>query len=619
MASIRMSAKALTGIVALFMVFGLTGLVGCVGAGAVGDDLPGEVSDGRETGYADVENMDFGYTDQQKDASFDEAAATKVKLGEGEGDALAAIEGEGAEASAGGVRITQAGTYVIEGRMTGGQVLVEAPDDAQVRLVLDGAHIGNDDGPAILVESGGGVFVTLAGGSDNSLSDGAQYALKDGEDEPNAALYSKVDLCLNGSGALSVDGSYAHGINSKAGLVIADGTYAVTSVEDALRGKDHVKILDGSFDLQPAGDAIKSSNDEDAARGFVSIDGGTFAINAGDDGVSAFAYFRIAGGDFNVTTAGDAFKADADACVSGGSIVINAGDDAVHAEFTLAFDGGTVDVRSCVEGYEAERVYLNGANTHIVSSDDAINAAAPETEAVPKEGFETSVGATTENVETCLIRFDEGYTVIDAGGDGIDSNGYVEVNGGILLVEGPESSADGVFDYGIEAEVTGGTVLMVGTAGMAQGFSGGTQPFAMVQVSGSAGQSVALTAQGGATAESGELLAAYMPKRDYQVVIVSSPAMTDGVQYDLYLGADIPNANADGFADGGFVSGGTIVQFLASTMPAGGDGPGGMGMGMGAGGPGAQAPGATPPSGASGAMAPDGGPGASGIPWHDVP
>ena len=603
MANATSMTRLLPGFAALCLALGL-GLGGCASSGAGGEASSAADATKYETGYADVENMDFGYSDQQKDASFDEASATKVRLGDGAGGVLAAIEGEGAEASPEGVRITQAGTYVLTGSMDDGQLRVEAPDDAQVRLVLAGAQIANADGPAVFAASGGEVFVTLVEGFENSLVDGGQRASDSGENEGDAALYSEVDLCLNGSGTLTVDGSYAHGISSKAGLVVTGGSYAVTAADDAMRAEDWVKVLDGSFDLEPAGDAVKSGNSEDPTRGFVSIDGGAFSINAGDDGVNAFSYFRIAGGSFDVTAAGDAFKSDADGCVSGGELVINAGDDAVHAEFTLSVDGGTVDVLACAEGYEAERVYLNGATTHIVSSDDAINAAAPETEAVPKEGFETSVGATTENVETCLIRFNEGYTVIDAGGDGIDSDGYVEVNGGILLVEGPASSADGVFDYGLGAEVTGGTVLMVGAAGMAQSFSGGTQPFAMVQVSGLAGQSVALTAQGDDGGESGELLASFTPKRDYQVVIVSSPAMTDGVQYDLCIGVDIPDANADGFADGGFVKADTFVQFTASTTPSAG--PGGMG-GRGDMAPGGVAPdGAAPEDMAPGGMAPGG-------------
>ena len=65
--------------------------------------------------------------------------------------------------------------------------------------------------------------------------------MAEGEDEPNAALYSKADLTINGTGALTVEGNYRHGVNSKDDLVVTGGTLTVTAKEDGLRGKDCVK------------------------------------------------------------------------------------------------------------------------------------------------------------------------------------------------------------------------------------------------------------------------------------------------------------------------------------------------------------------------------------------
>lgn len=60
----------------------------------------------------------------------------------------------------------------------------------------------------------------------------------------------------------------------------------------------------------------------------------------------------------------------------GSAIEATAGDDAFHAEAKLTVDGGTVNVTSCYEGYEAEKIYVNGGDTHIVASDDGVNASA---------------------------------------------------------------------------------------------------------------------------------------------------------------------------------------------------------------------------------------------------
>lgn len=240
-------------------------LAGCAsgvgeGGGTSGEgvsDAPGQPATQVSDGFADVENMDFSYSDRDKDASWDKATATAIELG--------------AEET---VSITQAGSYVLTGELADGQVVVDAPD-AEVQLVLAGATIHNEDGPAVEVKDAGKVYVTLADGSVNVLSDGKDYALAEGEDEPNATLYSKADLCINGSGALSVEGAHEHAINSKDALVITGGQLDVVAADDALRGKDCVKIADGTFHIEAGGDGIKSNNDEDYAKGFVSIDGGT--------------------------------------------------------------------------------------------------------------------------------------------------------------------------------------------------------------------------------------------------------------------------------------------------------------------------------------------------------
>lgn len=618
------------------------GLAGCAGSAGEGEGTAGEgassglaaqVSDG----FADVENMDFSYSDRDKDASWDEASAVAIDLGAEEL-----------------VRITEAGTYVLSGELADGQVLVEAPD-AEVQLVLAGATVHNEDGPALEVKDAKKVYVTLADGSSNALSDGKEYVLAEGEDEPNATLYSKADLCINGTGALSVEGAYDHAVNSKDALIITGGALKVVAAGDGLRGKDCVKIADGSFLIEAGGDGIKSNNEDDYAKGFVSIDGGVFSIDAADDAVKAFTYYVVRGGELSIAAGDDAFNSDSDGLIAGGALSIDAGGDAFHTEFYLSVDSGDVRVISCNEGLEGQKVYVNGGTTRITSSDDAINAATgemPESEDAAAEQAADAVGAADATVdetapdgvaagdaaavgsaeamaaedpmakanEDCLIQINGGYLALDAGGDAIDSNGYVEITGGIVLAEGPTATEDATFDYDYGAKITGGTVLMLSSSRMEMGFTEATQPFGVVQVSGKAGDAVALVAQAGDMAEYGELLASYTAKRDFTTVTVSSPTMTEGIGYEIVVGADVPDANEDGFADGGTVTGGVAMAFTASTEASGPSGMGGMGAPGAPGGmmPGGQggakpdgqggmAPGGTPPEPPASA-APDGAP-----------
>lgn len=321
-----------------------------------------------------ADGMDFSYSDRDLDASYDESSATAIALS----DEGVSIAGSGASVQDGLTVIESAGTYVVSGSLSDGAIQVAAGEQDKVRLVFDGVDIHCEDGPAVSVLSADTCFITLADASSSSLSDGASYTLAEGEDEPNATLYSKADLTLNGTGSLAIAGSYRHAVCSKDDLVIAGGSYRLSSAEDALRGKDCVKIADGEFSIDAGGDAVVSTNDEDADRGFVSIDGGSFSLTAGDDGIQAARYVRLAGGTFDMQAADDAVHSDVDALVGGGTFSIAAGDDAFHAEESIAVQEATVDVSSCYEGIEGAQVYLQGGDVRIVADDDAVNAASPD-------------------------------------------------------------------------------------------------------------------------------------------------------------------------------------------------------------------------------------------------
>lgn len=501
----------------------------------------------------DIPGMDFAYSDRDKDASYDEAAATKIALA-GQG---ATVSGEGAAVEGTAVTITAAGTYVVTGELMAGSLVVNAGDQDKVQIVLDGASIRNEAGPALNIQQADKVFVTLAAGSQNTLADGASYELAEGEDEPNAALYSKADLTINGTGALTVEGNYRHGVNSKDDLVVTGGTLTVTAKEDGLRGKDCVKVADGSFAITAGGDGVKSNNDEDPTRGFVSIDGGTFAVEAGDEGFQAATYLRLAGGDAQIKAADHALRSDVEAAMSGGTYVVEAGGKGMNPETKFTMDGGTFTVAGCEEGIEAQEVIVNDGELNITASDDGINAA------VAERSDETAEAAVAANAsEDCLIQINGGMVTVDAGGDGLDSNGYVEVNGGVVLASGSAGGGDSALDYEYGAKITGGAVILAGATGMAETFTEGTQPFAMVAAEGAAGTNLAVTD------EAGTVLVSYTVPKAFQCAVVSAPGLTEGATGKVIVGGTVTGADSAGYATGAAVEGGTTVDFTASTTPS---------------------------------------------------
>ena len=674
---VRGLTRLACGAIALLALSGVLAMEGCAavstGAESSAASEQAAAASASDAEYASFEGvaaafdesaLDLDYSKRDLDASYDASSATVITLS---GDS-ASVQGTGAQVSAGGVVISSAGTYIVSGELTDGQLLVDAGDDDKVQLVLAGATIHNEDCPAIYVRNADKCFVTLGAGTENSLSDGASYVLEDDSDEPYATLFSRCDLTLNGSGTLNVTGTYRHAVCSKDDLVVVSGTYNVSAVEDGLRGRDCVKIRDGVFAIEAGGDGIKSNKDDDPVKGFVSIDGGTFDIQAGDDAVQGKTLVRLAGGSLTVAANDDAFHSDLEMHLLGSAIEVSAGDDAFHAETKLTVDDGTMNVTSCNEGYEAEKVYVNGGDTHIVASDDGVNASAADLSddadadtvsstlpnggtpgapgqgdgvAAPDAGGQAPTGAqqggraadaagmqqggqapgaagaqqggsapelpTGGNAagagnaggaaggatdpgqqsgnpaagggmgqadSNCLIQINGGYLVVDSVGDAIDSNGNVEVTGGVLLVSGPTSDGDGTFDYDGSATVSGGTVLMVGSTGMAQSFTGGTQAFAMTSASGEAGQSVCVVDG------NGNVVASFTATKRFGMVLASSPAFAEGGEYTLVIGGEVANANADGYTDSGAVNGGSEIAITAScTASAGVGGAGGMDAG----------------------------------------
>lgn len=193
-----------------------------------------------------------------------------------------AIEGEGAAVNENTVVISKEGTYLISGKLTDGQIVVEAAKTDKVQLVLDGVDVTCTNGAPLCVESADKTVLTLAAGSTNVFTDGAA-----GNEAWNACIFSKDDLAINGTGMLTVNGNYNNGIGSKNDLEIISGTIKVTAVKNGLKGNDSVAVLTGTIEIRAGKDGIKSDNDTEAGKGYVYIENADITINAEDDGIQA--------------------------------------------------------------------------------------------------------------------------------------------------------------------------------------------------------------------------------------------------------------------------------------------------------------------------------------------
>ena len=274
-------------------------LNGCSSTSLPDDTLSSEQEE-TESSVSSSEDSAYTYSDYELDDSFDRQSAASITLS----GSTAQSNGSGVSINNATVTISKEGCYLINGELEDGQIIVDAGDSDKVQLVLDKASIHCSTGSAILVRNADKVKVTLAADSENELSDGTEYQTDD--DNPDAALFSKDDLVINGSGSLTVQGNYKHGIAGNDDLVITGGRLTVNSLSHALRGKDSVAILDGTFVLTSQKDGIQASNTEDSTKGWVQIDGGNFTIQSSGDGIQAETNLSIYDGSFTITSGGGA-------------------------------------------------------------------------------------------------------------------------------------------------------------------------------------------------------------------------------------------------------------------------------------------------------------------------
>lgn len=532
-----------------------------------------------------------------RDLSGDYSECTDITLS----NSTASCSDSSVTVADGTVTITKAGTYKLSGTFTG-QIIVNAGDSDKVQLVLDNASVTKEGSAALYIINADKVFVTTVKGTENTLSSMGKFDASDDETNVDGAIFSKSDITFNGSGTLNVKCESKHGIVTKDDLKITGGTYNITSASQGLSGKDSVRIAGGNITVTSGTDGIHSENTDDTEKGYVYISGGTLNITSGKDcidasgtvdikdgaftfkagggssekttgdstesykGIKSDGVLTISGGTFDIDTLDDAIHSNADVTVSGGTLDISTGDDGVHSDNNTVVSGGEINIAKCYEGLEGQTVTVSGGKVTLTASDDGINAAGGDNQGVGGGFGPDSFSADSD----AKITITGGEIHVNASGDGLDSNGDIEISGGTVYVYGPTSGGDGSLDYENNAVITGGTVIMAGSSGMAMNFGSESTQGSILASTGnaSAGTAVKLTDS------SGNVIAEFTPTVSFQTVVISTPDITSDGTYTLTVGDSTQEITMSGYIYGSGMGGG----FGGGNRPGGND-QGGFGGG----------------------------------------
>lgn len=207
---------------------------------------------------------------------------------------------------------------------------------------------------------------------------------------------------------------------------------------------------------------------------------------------------------------------------------------------------GVLNITSGFEGLDTEmHLTINGGNLNIFADNDGIN--------VNEDGVS-------------VVTINGGVTHIMAGlgreGDGIDSNGFLVINGGTVV-----AMANPVSDSGMDSDcgtyVNGGTVVALGSTmdwAEADDTNDSTQVTMNLRFAGAQRADEAIII----TDESGKVVFAYDADKDevagsnirqYQGAIISSAALEVGQTYSVYVGGDVTGEETKGIYDPATVTG----------------------------------------------------------------
>lgn len=494
----RWCAAVLAGGIAVF------GMSGCGGqkssAGAAGNptsaaettaagDTALEAAESEETVKVQLgegKEKEIIYEAEDLETEWEEDQVTGITFHDKE----AAVEGTGASVKGTVVTITEPGTYVVSGVSEDGQIRIDTDDTALVRLVLNGAELSNTSSSPIYGMQKCKVILTLEPGTKNVIADGTGYQYENPEeDEPDAAIFTRGDLTINGTGELEVSGNYQCGIRSKGNLKVVSGVLSIRAKEDGLKGKASVVIRDGLLTIEAGKDGIKANQDDDEAAGYIWIDGGDITIAADDDGI--------------------------------------------QAETSLIVNGGEITITRCQEGLAGKTVDILDGLIKADTEDDGINSAA---------SVETEMEK-MQNQEGVYTRIAGGEIWLNTMADGIDSNGDLYIEGGTLYLTGPESRGDGILDYNGVAFLSGGTIFAAGKVGMLQTFDESSEQNYLVVYYPELqeqGTMVQLTDSTGAD------LGSYAPEKAFEVMLISSPQLETGKTYQVVTGEETAEVSVEG-------------------------------------------------------------------------
>ena len=209
--------------------------------------------------------------------------------------------------------------------------------------------------------------------------------------------------------------------------------------------------------------------------------GNSCAPDSSMKGIKSDSSIVISDGIIEISSRDDGIHSGGTVTLTGGKITIKTDDDGVHADKALYVkDNANVSVTMAYEGMESPDMNFEGGITSVITTDDGWNAAGGTSTTTGGNlggrggpggggGFPGGPGGGSSG----KLKVTGGYHYIYVGTgdtDGIDSNGSIDITGGVIVVEcRMNGGMGGMVDSDGTTSITGGKLLGFGTNNSEEG------------------------------------------------------------------------------------------------------------------------------------------------------
>lgn len=410
-----------------------------------------------------------------------------------------------------------------------------------------------------LIITGGAYDITCASSglnaNDNICIDGGEYVINSGKDGVHCEHSEDTSLGFvymeDGDFDITAEGD---GISASGYMEIHDGIYGIVAGVGSENGENQSSDSWGDMPgggMNPGGGGgmapgggMGPGGHGSGMRSADTYDVDT-VVDSSDDstsmkGIKANGDLYIKGGTYYINSADDGVHSNASIIMTDGKVEIATGDDGFHAEANLEISHGAIDVTESYEGLEALDINISGGMISLVASDDGINAAGG-TDASgfggrDDEGFGgfggngMEPGGFSSGTGGSII-ISGGTIDMQASGDGIDSNGTLEITGGVTTVCGPTQGDTSVLDYEASGTIEDGTFIGTGAYMMALSLNSDTQGVLPISVGQQSANSEIVV-----TDTQGNVVLRHTPELEYQIFIASTPDIVKGQTYTITIG-----------------------------------------------------------------------------------